>query len=185
MMHNSQIYNVKPELKPNSELKVDGLPSAKLLPNPLLAAALVHFGSTSYDLSKVEPIKNDNRCKPKGGLWISPVNSNWGWKDWCESKNFRDCDLANSFQLKLKSTANVFVIDSYSDLKNAPLIDLKIGEHYHKQYLDFELLAKTYDAIWLTEKVQNETHLSRPLSLYGWDCESVLIMNPNCCCEVS
>ena len=35
-----------------------------------------------------------------------------------------------------------------------------------------------YDAIFLTEKGQHETRFSEP-SLYGWDCECVLVMNPS------
>lgn len=159
--------------------------SAGIAQNPLLAAALVHFGSAFYNPTLVSPIANDNWCKPKGGLWTSPVNSKWGWKDWCECENFRDCDESNCFKLVLNADARIFVIDSLNNLKNAPLVDLKIGEHYQRQYLDFELLATKYDAIWLTEKGLNETHLSHPLNLYGWDCESVLIMNAYCCSEVS
>ena len=153
--------------------------------NALLAEALIHFGSKNYRPELIEPIKNDNWMKPKGGLWTSPVNSEWGWKHWCEAENYRDCDEEKSFKVILNADAKIFVINSLEDLKNAPLINFKIGEGYQKQYLDFELLAKNYDAIWLTEKGQNETHLSYPLSLYGWDCESVLIMNPCCCSEVS
>ena len=37
-MNNSQIDILQPELKHNSELKVDVLPSAKLSPNPMLNA---------------------------------------------------------------------------------------------------------------------------------------------------
>ena len=47
-----------------------------------------------------------------------------------------------------------------------------------------EQLSKKYDAIWLTLKGFNETHLSFPLNLYGWDCETVFIMNPNCVTEI-
>ncbi len=35
-MHKSKIKELLPEPKPNKELKADGLPSAKLLPNPML-----------------------------------------------------------------------------------------------------------------------------------------------------
>lgn len=64
------------------------------------------------------------------------------------------------------------------NLKNAPLLSVNIGGSFNRGYLDFELLAKNYDAIWLTENGQSETHLYYPINLYGWDCETVLIMNP-------
>ena len=169
----------------NRITKDEGSTSALPFGKPMLADVLIHFGSSRYNKSKVHPIKNENWCKPKGGLWTSPINSNYGWKEWCEAENFRDCFFENSFKLKLKDDAKIFIIDSLSDLQKAPLVDFKIGEHYQKQYLNFELIANSYDAIWLTEKGQHQTHLSYPLSLYGWDCESVLILNPNCCYEVS
>lgn len=138
---------------------------------------VIHYGEKQYQPSKIKPIENEGCVKPKGGLWTSPINSNWGWKDWCESENFRDCNEANSFKLKFKPDAKIIIIDSLKDLLGLPKYN-----YHEKQYPDFELLATMCDAIWLTEKGQNETHLSHP-SLYGWDCESVLIINGECCYE--
>ena len=155
---------------------------------PLLIAGvsrcplLIHYGSDKFIPEKVLPVKNDSWVKPnrEGGLWTSPVDSKWGWKDWNDCEQFRDCDERNSFTVRLKSDAKIFVIDSLEDLKNSPLRD-----GYSKRVLDFEFIAQNYDAIWLTEKGQNETHLSYPIDLYGWDCETVLILNPHCCTAVS
>lgn len=144
---------------------------------------LIHYGSKVFDQNAFKPIKNKTWVKPKGGLWTSPINSKWGWKDWCEMEGFRDCDKNNSFTLQLKDETKVFVIDSFQDLQNAPLITITSG-NYKSQFLDFELIAKTFDAIWLTEKGQDETRLTYPLSLYGWDCESVLLLNAKCCIQV-
>jgi hypothetical protein len=141
---------------------------------------LIHYGSDKFIPEKVLPIEND-WVKPKGGLWTSPVDSKWGWKDWNESEQFVECDERNSFTLCLKPDINIFVIDSLEDLKNSPLIDW----HFSKKILDFELIAQSYDAIWLTENGLNETHLSFPISLYGWDCETVLVLNSECCSVVS
>ena len=43
---------------------------------------------------------------------------------------------------------------------------------------DFEAMAKDYDVIKLTDEGQWKTRLTNP-SLYGWDCECILIMNPD------
>jgi hypothetical protein len=40
------------------------------------------------------------------------------------------------------------------------------------------MMTYEVDAIHLTERGEHETRLSQPYSLYGWDCECVLIMNP-------
>jgi len=40
--------------------------------------------------------------------------------------------------------------------------------------MDWEEIAKHYDGVMLTEAGQVHTRYSRPLSLYGWDCESTV-----------
>ncbi len=140
---------------------------------------LIHYGSSKYDPNKIKPIKNYNWVKPRGGLWTSPINSEWCWKDWCDQSGFSDCIESNSFKLKLKPETKILKIDSLADLITLPKIKSDDGH-----YLDFELLSSKFDVIWLTEKGQGETHLSGKINLYGWDCESVLIMNSNCCIEI-
>lgn len=140
---------------------------------------LIHYGADKYDKSLVKPIINRNWNKPEGGLWTCPKNSTWGWKEWATNEGFTETTDENSFELLLKEGAKLFIIDSLQDLLNAPLFVFQV-ESFSQQYLDFELLATKYDAIWLTEKGQNETHHSYPTNLYGWDCETVLIMNPDC-----
>ena len=85
---------------------------------PLLIAGvsrcplLIHYGSDKFIPEKVLPVKNDSCVKPKkdGGLWTSPIDSKWGWKDWNDCEQFRDCDEQNSFTVCLKADAKIFVI---------------------------------------------------------------------------
>jgi hypothetical protein len=166
---------MKTEIQNNSE----GGATAAVSRWPLL----IHYGSNVFDQNAMKPIKNENWVKPKGGLWTSPVNSEYGWKDWCHSEQFRDCDKSNAFILQLKETAKVLIIDSLKDLENAPLVCVS-HINYNQHFLDFETIAKNYDAIWLTENGQYSTRYSHPISLYGWDCESVLLLNAKCCDQV-
>lgn len=146
----------------------------RVMPCPFL---LRHYGSTKFQPELVLPVKNSTWCKPKeGGLWTSPIDSTWGWKDWNESEQYRECNEENSFVIQVKENSKILIIDSLSDLLNAPLIS-----GYSGKVLDFELIATKYDAIWLTSKGQNKTYLSHPTNLYGWDCETVLILNSECC----
>ena len=148
---------------------------------------LVHYGSSVYKPEIFREVKNVGRVKPIWGLWTSPIKSNWGWKDWCLAENFRTCDDSNSFNLRFKEGSKILVVDSLQDLEKLPKYNVEYTKRFSreypdsKEYPDFELLSKECDAIWLTEKGQTETHLSHPLSLYGWDCESILILNPDSC----
>lgn len=140
-------------------------------------SGLIHYGSKIFNPELIKPIKNVNWVKPDGGLWTSPIDSKWGWKDWCDCEKFRICDKENSITLKLYDWAKICIINSVSDLNNLPYYK------NHMRHLDFEKIAENYDVIWLTEKGETKTRWSDP-GLYGWDCESVLILNSKCCYEV-
>ena len=146
---------------------------------------VIHYGHKKYDRKKFLPIRNDNWVKPKGGLWTSPVNSDLSWKSWCHSEEFRVCEESNSFKLKFLPEASVIIIDSYKDLEKLPLYEPSWGSsRLGMKYPDYEKLVEIgIDAIWLTSEGQWKTRLSHPLNLYGWDVETVLVMNKNCCYE--
>jgi len=143
---------------------------------------VIHYGNTRYIPQLVGQIKNEGFVKPLGGLWTSPVNSDWGWKDWNAGEQYSECDEENSFVLKFLEGTKLLVINSLDDLLKLPMIESTYLRS--DKYLDFELLAKVADGLWLTSKGMSETHLSRPINLYGWDCESVLIFNPICCKQI-
>jgi hypothetical protein len=109
------------------------------------------------------------RNKPKGGLWTSPVDSSYGWSDWSKDNEYGD--LSSHFDLDFEGA--VFEIDSLEDMNNLPWI-----ENNSMYFVSFEpLVFMGYDAIRLTDKGQTDTRFTHPKSLYGWDCETVLVMN--------
>jgi hypothetical protein len=122
-----------------------------------------------------KPIVNDSKRtvvpKPRGGLWSSPVNSEWGWADWCKSANYGSLDSWFEF----KFNGRVYVIDSHKDAMCMPWVSNGCGK-----YIDFEQMVNSYDAIHLTVKGEYDTRYVDNCSLYGWDCESVLVMNKMC-----
>lgn len=134
----------------------------------------IHYGHKEFDPQKFQEIKNAPMLpKPKGGLWASPVDAGYGWKDWCEAENFRECSQDNSFAFALKDGAKVYHIRSVFDVKAMPLINNGITTWYTP---DFEkMLADGWDAI--------ELHLSECgalyWALYGWDCDCILVLNPD------
>ena len=148
----------------------------------LAELTVIHFGNTVYKPKKFLPIKNENWVKPKGGLWTSPVNSKEGWKNWCHSEEFRVCKESNSFKLKFFNNTKILIIETLDDLKN--LLRTHSNFSGFKSYIDYEKLVNDgIDAIWLTAEGQWDTRLSHPVDLYGWDCETVFIMNKKCCFE--
>lgn len=138
---------------------------------------LIHYGSWKYDLDKFNPIKNTTWVKPDGGLWSSPVDSKYGWKEWCIDENFRVKSLKQYFILELNKNAKILTIETEDDLYS----QLK-WITYEKPFGDapnFEdLITQGFDAIHLTADGQWNTRLTHPRNLYGWDCETVLILNP-------
>jgi hypothetical protein len=145
-------------------------------PNILDSITVVHYGSEIFSKDLFTQIKNYPKdherggIKPEGGLWTCPAKSNLSWKDYCIQGKEENLDK-NSFSLRLNQRMKVIVIDSYEDLRFLP----KRLDDPH--FVDWELLAKFGDAVWLTDKGCHETILSEPYHLCGWDCESILVMN--------
>ena len=81
--------------------------------------------------------------------------------------------LSLKFKFKLKDESKVYVIDSLLDLVKCPMTLEIVSDEFS---INFEKMAQKYDAIFLTEKGEAETRHSKP-TLYGWDCESIIIMN--------
>lgn len=128
----------------------------------------VHYGHSSFNRHAFCPIKNNNWIKPSGGLWATPIDSEFGWREWCKAEDFNLESLQTKFEFVVRGY--ILKIDSVSDLQKMKWVG--------REYIDFEaMLRSKVDAIWLTAKGQIETRWSSP-SLYGWDCESVLILNP-------
>ncbi len=112
--------------------------------------------------------------KHYGRLWASRIDVKYGWKEWCKDSQFRECNINNSFSFKLKKSTRILTINSVEELgkypKDKKCID--IGTYY---CLDFEGLKKSYDAIEIN--ISNDKRLY--WDLYGWDCDSILILNKN------
>lgn len=117
-------------------------------------------------------------CKPEGGLWASPLDSEFGWQAWCRAEDFSDTEKQLRVILDI-DIGNFITINSQDDLSQLPwyhLAGLNLVEA-----IDFEQLAAGgVDGVYLTEQGQWATRFSFPRSLYGWDCESLLILNERC-----
>lgn len=151
----------------------------------------IHYGHKKFSDALWNEIKNINFVKPHGGLWASRVGAKYGWKEWNDDNQFRDCNISNSFKFKLKENSKVLYINKVTDLLNLPLnnsflndYQVRIGEEVYTTdifnkfthfCLDFEKLKQSYDAIEVN--ISNDKQLY--WKLYGWDCDSILILNKN------
>ena len=133
------------------------------------AWGLRHYGANQFDSSKFDPIRDQQFVKPEGGLWTSPINSEYGWKEWCLAEDFGD--LTKHFDVSF--SGNVLVIDCLKDLEQLEWATIADMIHYP---LFEPLVSSGVDAVHLTVRGQDQTRFSRPHNLYGWDCESVLVM---------
>lgn len=121
----------------------------------------------------------DQLTKPAGGLWTSTMrpDGDSAWMEWRRSEHWEFVDDVHLYALVPDPDAEVLVIDSQTDLREALSaygrtdLDTTMADQFAP--LDFESIAVDYDGIHLSAAGQRDTRFSRP-GLYGWDCESTL-----------
>lgn len=134
-----------------------------------------HYGCKAFDMDKFMPITNMGSFpKPRGGLWASPVNTEFGWIQWCEKEEFAHYNPDNKFQFRLSDSARVLEIRSVEQIKEILPSDMyKVC--YGVYVLDFERLCSYYDAVELFLTDNGSLYHD----FYGWDCDSIVILNPD------
>lgn len=138
----------------------------------------VHYGNDHFDESLFCRIRNrEYSNKPFGGLWASPEESDITWKEWCDFEEFRKYDENDCFKFKLKPNAKVLVLECKDDLANLPRVEVDLTYISMNIDIDFEKLAEDYDAIMVYIRRGKEYFDSLYHELYGWDCDTLLVMN--------
>jgi hypothetical protein len=129
----------------------------------------VHYGTNNIDLSLILPITNrDTRHgtdKPAGGFWACPSDIRYGWAELLEERDMLD-RLEKRVEFTIVSTAKVYTIATEDDLQALP--QTATGR------IDWEYIARIYDAVYFTEDMTT-SNMDSPL--YGWDVESIVILN--------
>lgn len=150
----------------------------------------IHYGSEHFDKDRFVAIKNSKHMcikpSPDTGMWGSPIESRNGWYQWSVGNDFRTYKLNTSFEFVLKPGSNVLCIFNDDDLeriKKSDLLNDRVADSWLQKEttcIDFEkCLERGIDAI--------EVHVNSEMiyfELYGWDCDSILILNPDCVEEV-
>lgn len=141
----------------------------------------IHYGHRVFDRETFRPIRNAlTFTKPYGGFWASPVDAVFGWKEWCDRENFRECRKNRSFTFTLSENARVITIASMDGLKALAQVEDELSP-MDWVLLDFEeLRSQGWDAIEVSLTADPRLYWA----LYGWDCDSILILNPDVIVEV-
>ena len=136
----------------------------------------IHYGDDNFDINKFIPISNRSEAtKPFGGFWGSRKNADFSWKEWCTEIDLKSKDLTKKIQFSLSNGAKILVINNIKLLDKLPQNEENHIVNKLFVTLDFEKLSKQYDAI---EVLISEDERLYEL-LYGCDCDSILVMNPN------
>ena len=139
-----------------------------------------HYGSSTFDISKFVPIRNRSEIsciatKPYGGLWASPIDSDADWYNWCLDNDFCIEELEKYFDFTLKDNSKIISIEKLSDLNQIKGCYATTKNFYNHVVINFEALVESgYDAIDFL--INSETYWF----LYGWDVDSLLVLNPDC-----
>ena len=138
----------------------------------------IHYGHKSFDRRLFTPVINGGLYvpKPHGGFWASAVDAVHGWKEWCADSKFFRCTERNSFTFTLAPDANVLVIDNADILETLPQMPYDGEIKPTWVALDFEAI-RDFGVDVIEYVLSSDGRLY--FSLYGWDCDSILVMNPD------
>lgn len=139
-------------------------------------ATYIHYGHDKFDIDKfVAPKSRHYLNKPRGGLWASRIDAKYGWKQWNSESGFTTCREDNAFMFKISESANVLYINYVEDIYKLPDQNTDLDLTCIKTVNFEQLMSDGIDAIELN--ISNDWGLYD--ALYGWDCDSILILNPN------
>lgn len=144
----------------------------------------IHYGHRNFSKERVTKMRNGpggNMAinKPDFGLWGSPVDCEFGWKEWCESEDFHTDTLDRYFVFKVKDGAKIFTVrknDDISDYLCTPYM-YTIEYMFPPKYIDFNKIMKEYDGM---ELIHEDNYSSLHYSyFYSWDVDSIVVLNPD------
>ena len=134
----------------------------------------IHYGTDRFDKNHAKAPRTPR--KPSG-FWASPIDAEYGWIDFSISGMPENLDfIAEGPYLifHLKEGTRVLDIRSPEDIE--PYL-IAPGE------IDHEKLEEDYDALELHLSGENWDQLYYDKTFYGWDCDSIVIWNPECIIE--
>ena len=142
----------------------------------------IHYGHDKFQPEKLINRPRDpymQLYKP-AGLWASPVDSEWGWKDWCEREEFDLERLTTHFTFALSPDARVLEIHHADDIKDYLIANEEHWgpERWYNYTLDTKAIERDYDAmeVYMSD---NYTELHDTSIFYIYDVDSLVVWNPD------
>lgn len=135
-----------------------------------------YFGCTKISLNPFDIIN-----KPRYGFWASPVDAEFGWKDFCEQERMEYALGDIKFTFKLSENAKIFNVKDLDDIKRLPFISLDEFVNSNSVFVDYDKLREDgYDGVELFDPSIGHRFIDKyELSFNSWDCESIVIWNPD------
>lgn len=138
--------------------------------------ALKHYADVpQIELDRSFPYAGRMRRDKPSGFWVS-VEGEDDWKQWCVGEEFNVDRLDNEHDVKLKSSAEIFLIDSLPALHD---FSASFCDHPTRwvDAIQWETLAEYYDGV-IIAPYQWSARLDPRLSwYYSWDVASGCIWN--------
>lgn len=146
-------------------------------------------GGSYYDRKYFEETKCSDEfdfLKPIGGLWLCPYHNNKNPSAWIDfiKNNDMERDITHITIFELKENSNVLVLDDPYTFEEeyGRFIDYREGR-LARSNIKFNEIKNEYDAFFIdgsiVTSVSGSYCASLPVRLYGWDVETLYVMNPD------
>lgn len=143
----------------------------------------IHYGDSNFDPGLCTRDVHSHHAKPNKGIWASPVDAEFGWKDWCESEQWcpKGFNWKKSFIFTLTEEAKILYIHTEDDILDYIIKDPDDWNIFNTKTsvsdsLNLEKLYNEFDGM---ELFMSENYVSLHYSIFNsWDCDSIVVWNP-------
>lgn len=141
----------------------------------------IHYGADKFNFEAFQPPRNYLPTKPIGGLWCSPVGDEfYSWLEWCKDNEY-PCIVNLALKFQLPNTARVLTVETDEDydllFANYGNVTLSFSPF---KMIDWIKVAQDYDSVYVLISKNRSLYWK----LYGWDCDTLWICNPQIMREV-
>lgn len=143
----------------------------------------IQIARPQFDRARVLPAMGVGMKPTQGGLWTSSYLSRGefcsDWHRWTKDKNFMVPQLEDCWMITPDPDARIYNVDTFEDLKwLVQNYRQTIPTYRESEYdIDWEKVAKDFDAVHLTTRGQIQTRYTKP-GFYEWDAESTVWLRP-------